>query len=299
VEGGRATLLPLTALLLVLGGCATPSVTIRNLPPERPAADNAAEVKKGRDTGAVTAAASHQPPPARNDTQASPPVTPAEAPSMYTYDPLEKINRFTYRFNARFDEHVFLPVANGYRRVPDPIRQGMHNFFHNLSEVTSTVNYALQWRIERGVRSLGRFVINSTLGIGGLLDVASKLKLSNEQTGFAATLSTWGLPPGPYLVIPLLGPSTLRDGVGFLGDHGIDYRINVADLYRGYQSWGLGVVNAVDQRSVINFRYYGTGSPFEYETIRFLYVHRDLIQDEALRTIRRRRPPDTRKPAGK
>lgn len=218
---------------------------------------------------------------------------------MYTYDPLEKINRITYRFNAGFDEHVFLPVANGYRRLPDPIRQGVHNFFQNLSEVTSTVNYALQLRFERGVRSLGRFVINSTLGIGGLLDAASKLKLSNEQTGFAATLSTWGLPPGPYLVIPLRGPSTLRDGVGFLGDYGIDYGINVADLYRGYQSWGLGVVNAVDQRSGINFRYYGTGSPFEYETIRFLYVHRDLIQDEALRKIRRRRPPDTRKPAGK
>lgn len=293
----RATLLPLTALVLVLGGCAIGSVTIRNLPPETPAAAGA--VKKGQDTGAAAAAASHQPPPARNDTQASPPVTPTEAPSMYTYDPLEKINRFTYRFNAGFDEHVFLPVANGYRRLPDPIRQGVHNFFQNLSEVTSTVNYALQLRFERGVRSLGRFLVNSTLGIGGLLDAASKLKLSNEQTGFAATLSTWGLPPGPYLVIPLRGPSTLRDGVGFLGDYGIDHGINVADLYRGYQSWGLGVVNAVDQRSGINFRYYGTGSPFEYETIRFLYVHRDLIQDEALRKIRRRRPPDTRKPAGK
>jgi phospholipid-binding lipoprotein MlaA len=118
------------------------------------------------------------------------------------------------------------------------LRQGVHNFFQNLSEVTSTVNYALQLRFERGVRSLGRFVINSTLGIGGLLDAASKLRLSNEQTGFAATLSTWGLPPGPYLVIPLRGPSTLRDGVGFLGDYGIDYGVNVADLYRGYPSWG-------------------------------------------------------------
>jgi phospholipid-binding lipoprotein MlaA len=295
----RATLPPLTALVLVLGGCATGNVTIRNLPPERPASDNAGAVKKGQDTGAATAAASLQSPPARNDTQASPPVTPAEAPSMYTYDPLEKINRLTYRFNARFDEHVFLPVAEAYRRVPNPIRQGVHNFFHNLSEVTSTVNYALQWRIERGARSLGRFVINSTLGIGGLLDVASKLKLSNDETGFAATLSTWGVPPGPYLVIPLRGPSTLRDGVGFLGDYGIDYGINLAELYRGDQSWGLGVVNSVDQRSVINFRYYGTGSPFEYETIRFLYVHRDLIQDEALRKIRRRGPPDARKPEGR
>jgi phospholipid-binding lipoprotein MlaA len=123
--------------------------------------------------------------------------------------------------------------------------------------------------------------------------------LSGEQTGFGATLSTWGVHPGPYLVIPLLGPSTLRDGAGFLGDYGLEYGINIVDLYRGYQSYGLGVVNAVDQRANIDFRYYGSGSPFEYETIRFLYVHRDLIQDEALRARGRHKPQDSSQPAGK
>jgi phospholipid-binding lipoprotein MlaA len=216
---------------------------------------------------------------------------------MYSYDPLERINRFTYRFNARFDEHVFLPVANGYRRIPGPIRSGVHNFFRNLAEVTSTVNYGLQWRLGSGARSLGRFVINSTIGIGGLFDVASKFKLSSEQTGFGATLSTWGVPPGPYLVVPLLGPSTLRDGFGFLGDYGIEYGINVVNLYRGDKTYALGVVNAIDQRASIDFRYYGSGSPFEYETIRFLYVHRDLIQDEALRARGRQKNPAA--PAGK
>ena len=234
-----------------------------------------------------------------SDADAAPPLTPADAPSMYTYDPLERINRFTYRFNARFDEHVFLPVANGYRRIPGPVRASVHNFFQNLAEITSTVNYGLQWRLVNGARSLGRFVINSTLGIGGLFDVATKLKLSGEQTGFGATLSTWGVHPGPYLVIPLLGPSTLRDGAGFLGDYGLEYGINIVDLYRGYQSYGLGVVNAVDQRANIDFRYYGSGSPFEYETIRFLYVHRDLIQDEALRARGRHKPQDSSQPAGK
>ena len=234
-----------------------------------------------------------------SDADAAPPLTPADAPSMYTYDPLERINRFTYRFNARFDEHVFLPVANGYRRIPGPVRASVHNFFQNLAEITSTVNYGLQWRLVNGARSLGRFVINSTLGIGGLFDVATKLKLSGEQTGFGATLSTWGVHPGPYLVIPLLGPSTLRDGAGFLGDYGLEYGINIVDLYRGYQSYGLGVVNAVDQRANIDFRDYGSGSPFEYETIRFLYVHRDLIQDEALRARGRHKPQDSSQPAGK
>jgi phospholipid-binding lipoprotein MlaA len=247
----------------------------------------------------VPAAGAPTPPSDASSASTEPPLTPDEAPSMYSYDPMERLNRFTYRFNARFDEHVFLPVANGYRRMPGPIRLGVHNFFHNLSEVASTANYLLQLRFTGGARTLGRFVINSTLGIGGLFDFATKFKLSNEQTGFGATLSTWGVPPGPYLVIPILGPSTLRDGVGLLGDYGIEYGVNVADLYRGYPSWGLGVVNAVDQRASIDFRYYGSGSPFEYETIRFLYVHRDLIQDEALRKVGRRKPVDPSEPAGK
>ena len=242
----RAALLAVA--VLVLSGCAT-EVSVRRLPPETPAADNAAAMKR-----AEALATPQGPAAGPGSTPAgealSPPLTPAEAPSMYSYDPWERLNRFTYRFNARFDDYVFLPVANGYRRVPAPIRAGVHNFFHNLGEVTSTVNYALQWRLSGGARSLGRFVINSTLGIGGLFDVASRFKLSNEQTGFGATLSTWGMHPGPYLVVPLLGPSTLRDTVGLLGDYGIEYGVNVADLYRGYKTYGMGVVNA-DRKSVV------------------------------------------------
>lgn len=226
------------------------------------------------------------------------PLTGADAPSMYTYDPWERLNRFTYRFNARFDEALFLPVANGYRHVPGPIRSGIHNFFSNLSEVDSVVNYGLQARLVGGARSLGRFVINSTIGIGGLFDVASRLKLQNPPTGFSATLSTWGVHPGPYLVMPILGPSTLRDGVGYVGDYGINYGINVADLYRGYQSYALSTVNAVDIRANTDFRYYSTGSPFEYEVIRFLYVRKRLIEDEALHGRGKPRRRDGHAPAG-
>jgi phospholipid-binding lipoprotein MlaA len=298
----RSLLVALTLLLLT--ACATDGVSVRRLPPETPAADNAAAIKAGQaavesakaDTAALQAASAAV---KEGDATVAPPLTVAEAPSMYSYDPLERLNRFTYRFNARFDEHVFLPVANGYRRIPGPVRAGVHNFFRNLAEVTSSVNYGLQWRLGSGARSLGRFVINSTIGIGGLFDVATRFKLSNEQTGFGATLSTWGVPPGPYLVVPLLGPSTLRDGFGFLGDYGIEYGINVVNLYRGDKTYALGVVNAIDQRAAIDFRYYGSGSPFEYETIRFLYVHRDLIQDEALRARGRHKPQDPGAPAGK
>ncbi|MHB8723109.1 MAG: MlaA family lipoprotein [Steroidobacteraceae bacterium] len=275
----------LCVLAAAAAGCASQSMSIHNLPAEHPAADDATAVQSAAAfAAAAQSAAASEPGRTGQDAAAVlPAVTAADAPSMQTYDPWERLNRFTYRFNARFDEAVFLRAANAYARVPAPIRSGVHNFFGNLSEVDSVINYALQWRLKLGARSLGRFVINSTIGIGGLFDVAARLGLQGAPTGLSATLAKWGMHPGPYLVIPFLGPSTLRDGIGFAGDYGTSYGIDVAKLYRGNVSWGLGGLNAVDQRSNVNFRYYSTGSPFEYENIRFLYVRKRLIEDEGLR----------------
>ena len=302
----RAAVL-LGIIALALGGCAAQMVSIRKVPDQTPAADNAAAAanaaafaeaaaaESGNDS-AQEAREAHE----AHDVREAPPIlTPADAPPMYTYDPWERLNRFTYRFNARFDEAIFLPVADTYRRAPRPIRAGVHNFFGNLTEVDSIINYTLQWRLKYGLRSLERLAINSTIGIGGLFDVATKLKLPGTPTGFATTLAKWGMHPGPYLVIPLLGPSTLRDGVGFLADYGTEYAINIAGLYRGGLSLGLGTVNAVDQRANIDFRYYSSGSPFEYETIRFLYVRRRLIEDAGLHARDRPKPPPADAPAGK
>jgi phospholipid-binding lipoprotein MlaA len=282
----------------MLGGCASQVLSIRTVPDQTPAADNAAAAANAAAFAeAVAAESANESPQQAQD--APPLLTPADAPPMYTYDPWERLNRFTYRFNARFDEAIFLPVANTYQRAPRPIHAGIHNFFGNLAEIDSVINYTLQWRLKYGWRSFTRLAINSTIGIGGLFDVATKLKLPGTPTGFATTLAKWGMHPGPYLVIPLLGPSTLRDGVGFLGDYGAEYGINVAGLYRGAVSWGLGTVNAVDQRANINFRYYSGGSPFEYETIRFLYVRRRLIEDEGLRAKEPIKKPAVDVPAGK
>jgi phospholipid-binding lipoprotein MlaA len=223
-------------------------------------------------------------------------LTREDAPPAQTYDPFERLNKFSYRFNSRFDAAVFLPVANGYRRLPSPLRTGVHNFLGNLAQVDSVINYALQWRLRNGVTSLGRFVINSTLGIGGLFDVATACKLPDRPTGFGTTLAQWGMHPGPYLVIPFFGPSTLREGVGLLGDYGASYGVDIGHLYRGDVSWGLGVANAVDQRANIDFRYYASGSPFEYDYIRFLYVRKLLIQDEGLHKKSPRKQGDL--PAG-
>lgn len=285
-------------MLALLGGCASQVVSIRTVPDQTPASDNAAAAANAAAFADAVAAESAAGP-AQERAAAPPLVTPADAPPMYTYDPWERLNRFTYRFNARFDEAIFLPVADTYRRAPRPIRAGIHNFFGNIAEIDSVINYALQWRLKYGLRSLTRLAINSTIGIGGLFDVATKLKLPGAPTGFATTLAKWGMHPGPYLVIPLLGPSTLRDGVGFLADYGAEYGINVAGFYRGGISWGLGTVNAVDQRANINFRYYSSGSPFEYETIRFLYVRRRLIEDEGLHAKEPVKKAPAEVPAGK
>ncbi len=272
------------AITLTISGCASQSVSIRSLPPQEPAADNAAAAQNATAFAAAVANASvNEAEAERGNVERAPPVTARDAPSLSTYDPWERLNRLSYRFNARFDAAVFLPTANIYRRIPLPIRTGVHNFFGNLTEVGTAINYTLQGRLGAGARSAGRFVINSTFGLGGLFDVAKTMNLPPAPTGFSNTLARYGMHPGPYLVMPLLGPSTLRDAVGFLGDFAATYAINVADLYRGNKSWGLDVADAVDQRANISFRYYSSGSPFEYDTIRFLYVRRRLIEDGALR----------------
>jgi phospholipid-binding lipoprotein MlaA len=287
---------------LLLGGCASNVVSIRTVPDQTPAADNAAAAASAKafaDAVSAESAAGSTGQEAKAAPAPVPLLSPEDAPPMYTYDPWERLNRLTYRFNARFDEAIFLPVANTYRRTPRPIRSGIHNFFGNLAEIDSVINYTLQGRLKYGLRSLERLAINTTLGIGGLFDVATKLKLPGTPTGFATTLAKWGMHPGPYLVIPLLGPSTLRDGIGFGADYGAEYGINAAGLYRGNVSWGLGTLNAIDQRAHVDFRYYSSGSPFEYETIRFLYVHRRLIEDQGLHSREPIKKPAADAPAGK
>jgi phospholipid-binding lipoprotein MlaA len=295
VRAGRCTALSLlTCLALLASGCATSDFSVRRLPAETPAADNAAAIQQRQAMLAQAEARARATP----ETGIAPLVTPEEAPSMHTYDPWERMNRFTYRFNARFDEALFLPAVDAYRRLPSFMRTGINNFFSNLGEVVSVLNYTAQLRPALGVRSLGRFVINSTIGIGGLFDVATKMHLPEASTGFSDTLTRWGMHPGPYLVMPLLGPSSLRGGVGSFADYGTEYAINLADLYQGNVSWVLTPLEAVDTRANINFRYFSTGSPFEYDAVRFLFVRKTLIQDDALRIWRRSGEPNAQIPAG-
>ncbi|RVT95210.1 VacJ family lipoprotein [Sphingomonas crocodyli] len=130
-------------------------------------------------------------------------------------DPLEGLNRGVWGFNRGADKVVIKPVTTVYRAVvPKPGRDGVRNFFNNVSEPFSFINNILQGKFDRAARNFGRFLVNTTAGVGGLFDVATRAKIQPAPEDFGQTLAAWGANGGPYLMLPLFGPSTLRDGVG-------------------------------------------------------------------------------------
>lgn len=191
-------------------------------------------------------------------------------------DPLEPVNRATLRFNRVVDTLVFKPVARSYDvATPAPVKRGLRNFFGNLNDVTVMVNGLLQGKFRQAGSDLGRIAINSTLGVGGLFNVAGNqfgLPKHNEDLG--QTLAHWGIGSGPYLVLPLLGPSTLRDSVGLAGDRLSDPVTALAELSAADR---LNVVRGVDFRArVLPFDDLIVGD--EYLYIRSAYLqHRDYL----------------------
>ncbi|HUG04871.1 MAG TPA: VacJ family lipoprotein [Steroidobacteraceae bacterium] len=163
-------------------------------------------------------------------------------------DPLERLNRGTYRFNDAVDRAVLKPVAKGYQRhVPQIIRTGISNVLTHLAFPTTIVNDLLQLKLKDTAVDLGRFVLNSTLGLGGLLDPASHVGLARNDEDFGQTLGRWGVPPGPYLVLPLLGPSTLRDAPAMAVDGQTDLRAQL-DLETD-ERVAIAVLSVVDGRA--------------------------------------------------
>ncbi len=150
-------------------------------------------------------------------------------------DPLETVNRGVYKFNDVADNAVFKPVATAYKTVtPSPIRKGINNFFNNLKSLTTVLNDILQLKFSHAFTDAGRFVINSTFGLAGFIDVASMDGIPARQEDFGQTLGHWGVGNGPYLVLPFLGPSTLRDTTGLVVDSStsdpITYTHNIGEI---------------------------------------------------------------------
>jgi len=191
------------------------------------------------------------------------------------YDPIEPVNRYIYRFNARFDRYIFLPTVAGYRYItPDPVENSISNFFNNLREIPTFINSALQLKGKTSLRTAGRFIVNSTVGIAGLFDTASHFGIQHYKEDFGQTLGYWGVPDGPFVVLPILGPSNLRDATGFVTDSAVVNNIDLFkldDVNHDGERITLLVMDGIDTRKNTAFRYFETGTPFEYELIRRFY----------------------------
>lgn len=144
----------------------------------------------------------------------------ASGPQANAADPLEPLNRGVFAFNEGVDSVILKPVAQGYRAVtPAPVRTGVSNVFGNLRDVWSAVNAALQLRPQATLENTMRVAMNTVFGFGGVLDVATEMRLEKNPEDFGKTLGRWGVGAGPYLVLPLFGPSTLRDTVALPADN--------------------------------------------------------------------------------
>lgn len=199
---------------------------------------------------------------------------------MEVNDPWEPMNRHIYDFNAGFDEYFMLPVTSGYETVlPSPVRSGVSNVIQNVNELPTLVNCLLQGKLKKSAITTTRFLINSTFGLAGIMDVASdNPDYTLQKEDFGQTLGVWGIGNGPYFVMPLFGPSNLRDTAGFGGD----FVLVLLQMKHTYRLLGIEntktvgyaelVIRALNRRSNTAFRYHETGSPFEYEMIRFIYT---------------------------
>jgi phospholipid-binding lipoprotein MlaA len=161
-------------------------------------------------------------------------------------DPWERMNRTTFNFNNAVDHAVLRPVARGYQKItPGFVRTGVSNFLDNLGYPLVIVNDLLQFRLTPFAHDTGRFLMNTTLGIAGFLDPASEAGLEKNENDFGLTFGRWGIPKGPYFVIPLLGPSDVRDGLGKIPTAYLAPQ-NFANSWQ--LQWSIWVIQVVDTR---------------------------------------------------
>ena len=193
-------------------------------------------------------------------------------------DPWEGFNRSMYRFNFYFDKYLFLPVVSGYEFVtPTFVQNRVSGFYNNIGEVRNLTNSMFQLKGKESLTTFARFLTNSTVGLGGMFDPATKFGLERHQQDFGKTMGYWGADSGAYLVLPIFGPSSLRDTGGLVVDTGISYGIySAVDPFGASDNSfvygaGMSTLGAVDSRHQKSFRYFESGYPFEYYMVRFIY----------------------------
>jgi phospholipid-binding lipoprotein MlaA len=197
-------------------------------------------------------------------------------------DPWEGVNRSVFAFNEVTDAYLLKPVARGYRKVtPAIVDQGIANFFNNIGEIKNAGNDILQGQGEGALVDAGRFVINTTVGLLGFFDVASYIGLKRESEDFGQTLAVWGVETGPYLVLPIFGPSTLRDGVGRVVD---SYSSVTNSIDPEQVSYGMTALDLLQTRaSLLATEGLVTGDKYTFFKDAYLQRREFLINDGQLK----------------
>ena len=195
-------------------------------------------------------------------------------------DPLEPINRVIFEFNEIVDDNILEPVAKGYKYVtPDPVERGISNFFSNLGEINTIANDLLQLKFQQAGKDSLRFFLNSTIGVLGIFDVATPLGLSKNKEDFGQTLGFWGIPNGPYLVLPFLGPSSFRDAPGTF----VDYELSPIEQLHHEERQALRLINIVETRAKLlrATKILDTAAKDKYIFIRESYLQKreSLVRD--------------------
>ncbi|GAA4356240.1 VacJ family lipoprotein [Kangiella marina] len=197
-------------------------------------------------------------------------------------DPYEERNRAVWDFNRSIDKALLKPVAEGYQYItPDPVEKGVSNFFSNLGEITTILNDILQGKFLKAGKDTGRFLINSTIGIAGLLDPATEMGLEREEEDFGQTLAVWGFESGPFIMLPFIGPSTVRDGSGFAIDTFAFYS-PYDELNDSQTEWALRSLWLINTRAeLLPLEEQLEGALDEYLMVRDAYLQRRefLIHD--------------------
>lgn len=189
-------------------------------------------------------------------------------------DSIEGFNRGTYRFNYYFDEYLFIPAVRTYEFIlPDYVEDRVSNAIDNINEFGNLTNNLLQLKFKGAGITLSRFVVNSTIGVAGLWDPAGTWGLKRQPEDFGRTLRHYGVGNGSYIVLPIMGPSNVRDTTGLIADTAAFSLAGPAALVDNTGvTAAISGTSAVDKRHRVPFRYHQTGSPFEYELLRMLYT---------------------------
>lgn len=202
---------------------------------------------------------------------------PAPATQPVSYDPLEKLNRRVHRFNETVDRRIAKPLASVYVKVtPRPVRLGVGNFFNNLGQPVSALNALLQGKPKQAGQALGRFLLNSTLGIGGVFDPATSANLPNKSEDFGQTLGVWGWKRSRYVELPLFGPRTIRDALGMAGDSPLSPIRRIGDDKLRVFLQGLQLVDVRTQLLAIDRM--REGATDDYALVRDAWMQRRQYQ---------------------